>query len=342
MAILAAAGDIGGQRALVPALKELLAAGGRVVAFDHRDLAGALPEAPRWRSGPLPEVKCMVFSTSVADAAPLQLARRCRAEGIRVECVLDNWANYRRRLELDGGPLLVPDAYHVMDALARDEAIREGLPPQVLVVSGHPGLAELSVPSAPERERLRRRLKESLGIPPECGLIVFVSEPAERDQAPGYTEKQVLALLCNELRAAGGKWGVCVLAHPREVLAEVERAWREGAAGIPGGVLRADEAAPSQAVAAADGVAGMTSILLYESWLLGQPTLSLQPGLSRADLRVYRSRAGVHCAENATEMPRIREWLAQAAHDQRSPRPELAAHHGAARRLAEAWMPYSM
>lgn len=341
MAILAAAGDIGGLRALVPALERLSAAGGKVLLWDHRDLPAALPSLPRVKKIPR-EARCTVFSTSVADTAPLELARRSRAAGLRVECVLDNWMNYRRRLELDGAELFVPDAYHVMDEFARSRAIGEGVPAEVLSVSGHPGLGDLEPLSAETRLSLRRRIADLLHFPANAGLIVFVSEPAGSEQGAGYTEEQSLGELCAAVRASGGEWAVCVLAHPRQDRALVQVAWARRSLGLPGGVLATGEITSREAVAASDAVAGMTSILLYESWLLGQPTLSLQPGLTRPDLRIYRDRPGVHCIEGPEEMTKVAAWLEEAKRGGTTARVELAAHRGAAGRLADAWRPYSL
>jgi hypothetical protein len=341
MAILAAAGDVGGLRALVPALERLGADGGKVYLWDHRDLPAALPALPKVKKIPA-DVRCTVFSTSAADTVPLQLARRARAAGLRVECVLDSWMNYRRRLEMDGGPLFVPDAYHVMDDLARSRAIAEGLPPDVVSVSGHPALADLGAPDAEQRSMLRRRIAERVGFEPDRNLLVWVSEPAGREQAAGYTEEQALGELCSAVRAHGGPFAICVLAHPREDRALVQVAWARRSLGLPGGVLPPGEITSREAVGAAHAVAGMTSILLYESWLLGRPTLSLQPGLARPDLRVYRDRPGVLCVETPEEMAAIAGWLEAAREDRGAPRPELDAHRGAAARLAGAWRPYSL
>lgn len=346
MAILAAAGDPGGLNALVPALKKFLSAGGRLLAWKHRDLPAALPGVPLWEGGDLPAVERMVFATSVADAAPLRLARRCRAAGIRVECVLDNWMNYRRRLEIDGEGLFVPDSYYVMDDLAREEAIKEGLPARVLVVSGHPALSDLRLAEAGEREGTRAAIRMAMGIPEDHRILVFVSEPVEQDQGAdvsfpgyrGYTEKQVLAELCSRLRSADGKWGLCVLAHPREDLAALARTWKANSASLAGGVYRAGTPTARQIVAAADGVAGMASILLYEAWLMGRPTLSLQPGLIRPDLRIFRARAGVHCVQDAAQLGKVKDWLDEARREKGAPRAEISSHQGSADFLARAWL----
>jgi hypothetical protein len=342
MALLAAAGDPGGLRALLPALQAYAAAGGRVMVWKHRDLPAALPGALLWEGGELPKVDRMVFATSVADAAPLALARRCRAAGIRVECVLDNWMNYRRRLEVDGGALFVPDVYYVMDEAARAGALREGLPVEVLVVSGHPALGELQPPVAPQREKLRREL----GAAANDWLVVFVSEPAEKDQGAdasspdyrGYTEKQALAALCDGLRAAGGAWAVGLLPHPREDVGGLDRTWRVNAASLRGRVLPAGVMPSRELIAAADGVAGMTSILLYEAWLMGRPTLSLQPGLIRDDLRIFRDRPGVVCIEARRDAGLFEGWVEQVRAGGGAPRPEIALHRGAAERLARSWL----
>jgi hypothetical protein len=220
--------------------------------------------------------------------------------------------------------------------------LREGLPAEVLVVSGHPALGELKSPVAPQREQLRREL----GAAANDRLVVFVSEPAEKDQGAdasspdfrGYTESQAVASLCEGLRAAGGSWAVGLLPHPREDVANLERIWRANGAGLGGRVLAAGFMAASDLLAAANGVAGMTSILLYEAWLMGLPTLSLQPGLIRDDLRIFRDRPGMVCIESRRDPGLFNGWVEQMRAGGGAPRPEIEQHRGAAGRLARSWL----
>ena len=178
-----AGGEIGGARALLPVLE---AAAVRGIPFSVVPF-GVLGEEAE-RRGWLRERSCrepqevwgggdgvagLVFSTpSREDPVSLCWARSARRGGVPVLFLLDNWMNYRRRLEMDGLPALIPDRYAVMDALAREEAVADGIPPEVIRVTGQPALALLA------RERARGG-----GEVPR--LVVFLSEPVSQDQGEG-------------------------------------------------------------------------------------------------------------------------------------------------------------
>lgn len=84
---------------------------------------------------------------------------------------------------------------------------------------------------------------------------------------------------------------------------------------------------------AADRVAGMASILLYEAWLVGKPVISLQPGLVRADLAAAVRRPGIAMVtESGQAEAAIAAWLAEEPGDMR---PDCRRHREAPARLAD-------
>jgi hypothetical protein len=64
----------------------------------------------------------------------------------------------------------------------------------------------------------------------------------------------------------------------------------------------------------ADGVIGMTSILLYEAWLLGLPAISLQPGLRGMGASHFLRRDGCSCVTKTEEVQSaLNEWMNSVA-----------------------------
>lgn len=350
--ILLAAGDPGGASAILPAGRALAERGAPLLILDHGylgrnappDLCRVAPPAEgevladwleRWG------ISLVCFGTSLADHLPLALARAGRAQGLPVVCVLDNWMNYRARLAMDGGPELIPDCYAVMDDKARSEAMAEQVPEACLRVTGHPGLANLAEEIAAADPAWRREMRDRIGLGRNGrALVAFINEPAARDQGVsaqspawrGYTEREVLPLLCRELQSEAGRLDLVVVPHPRDDVAELETLW-QGCRGRLQGGLAPGGLSGRQLVLAADRVAGMASILLYESWLQGKPTLSLQPGLVRRDLGSVATRSGIVFIDQAeTASEGIGRWLRT---EPQGLRPDLDRHRQAPTVLAD-------
>lgn len=347
--ILFAAGDPGGANAVLPAARVLAGRGVPVAVLDHGHLGRNAPDGlrrlpPPAKDGDLDRwmedqgIGAFCFGTSLTDHLPLSLARSARRAGRTVVCVLDNWMNYRARLSMDGGAELIPDGYAVMDDKARDEALAEQVPEPCLVVTGHPGLAGLADEiAAADSASLRQSLGYGLN---GRTLLAFIGEPVAHDQGDGphsaswrgYTEHEVLPLLCRELQGAADGLDLVIVPHPRDDLAELEALW-QGARGRLGGGLAPAGLTGRQIILAADRVVGMASILLYESWLQGKPTLSLQPGLVRPDLKSVATRPGMVFIERARDAAEgIGRWLTQEAV---APRPDLYRHRQAPTVLAD-------
>lgn len=342
--ILVIAGDIGGARAIAPAVAELERRGVPFAVVEHRFLKDET--APSWPRVELPpgtielsehlgrHYAACLFGTSVADVLPLQVARKAQSAGVPVIAVLDNWMSYRTRLETDGMPMLEPDAYAVMDELARAEAIADGVPARCLVVVGHPGLASL----AAEFDDFRRQ--SGAGAAGTRWLVVFISEPAEIDQGAdasrpefrGYTEKTVLTLLSTCLQPYHDRVEVGLVAHPRENARDLADHWDRCRGKLDGGLLPVRRG--RDAVFRADAVCGMTSLLLLEALLLGKRVLSLQPGLRLRQLEFLQKkglRLFVTSADAAATA--VHELMSSTTSVPR--RQELELHEHAARNLAD-------
>lgn len=261
-----------------------------------------------------------------------------QAQGKRTISVLDNWVNYRSRLATDGLPFFVPDVYAVMDDKAKAEAIQEGVPAECMMVTGHPNLASLAQDIARATPQWRYEFRQSLGLGLNGrGLVVFINEPVITDQGcgpenplwRGYTEETALALLA--LNVADAEVDVALVPHPRDDVAKLSALWDRVRGQCRGKVCAGP--AGRDMVLAADWVAGMASILLYESWLAGRPTLSLQPGLVRDDLLSIASRPQIVLVRHAEQgTGQVADWLRQ---NPRQVHHDVALHAGAAGRIAQ-------
>jgi len=138
----------------------------------------------------------------------------------------------------------------------------------------------------------------------QARALLFVSQPlaelyggeAAARQAVGYCEADVWADLVATIPTLTRPTQVWIRPHPRECLS----AWRSRLA--PYAWARLAEGGDGRDwVLAADGVLGMSSMLLQEACLLGKSVMSYQPGLTGPDVlpanqlgwsTVLSSRAG--------------------------------------------------
>ncbi|QXT39385.1 hypothetical protein [Gymnodinialimonas ceratoperidinii] len=335
MRICFAAGDVGGARAILPVARLAAARGLRVVGLDHGVFRREGDDAWHWLSPAQTQhaaFDVLVYATSVADPLAFQTALGARQRGIPVVHVLDNWSQYAERLQgMDRNGIartLIPDAYCVMDQLARDAAKAAGVPGAILRISGHPALASL----AEERRRFR---------PPVQGLdhLLFVSEPVKADSGArsspsgrGYDEAEVSNLVAAALAAVpvAGPMPVHVAPHPRECREAVADRWHRLARthGLNVKIVAPDGV--RDALHHARAVLGMSSLLLYEAWLLGKPTLSLQPNLRLRELRQLREREGLGlCTDPTKASTSVKALLATGAQSGAG-RQDMALHAGAA------------
>ena len=275
-------------------------------------------------------INLVCFGTGVHDEFPLEVAHHAKLLGIPTISILDNWMNYRQRLICDRYGLVLPTIYVVMDEYARSSAIKDDIPESVIRVTGHPGLKDF--------EQLAKNFslyeKDKISLDSKKKHILFVSEPAEDDHGHsknnplyrGYTESTVLEKLSLALQIYSNDIQLDLLSHPRENRNKLSTLWDRVKGRLEGTVLEAPDS--RDALFRSDAVVGMTSILLYESWLLGKPTLSLQPGLIRYELDIFSDRDGCEsiisedCHQN-----KLDAWVNKVLFmDEPVPRNELSIH----------------
>ncbi|MCK5613075.1 hypothetical protein KAR91_64980, partial [Candidatus Pacearchaeota archaeon] len=319
--MLAIAEGPGGARAIIPVLEYLSIKSVPFMIVDDGFLAEESPKDWNRVSSILEgensieelfeskKVKVFLFATSALGSFTLQIARIAKKYSIICVHLLDSWMNYKKRLMLDS-EMILPDHYLVMDDLAYEGALTDGLSATLLEIVGQPALASLNTEYRETKLEKRTDGKK---------LLVFISEPAEADQGAGvespqyrgYTEKTVLKEFCKRLTPFSDQYFIGIAPHPREDCKELFECWQKYCGTLEGGLL---ENGGREAVFLADGVAGMASILLYEAWLINKPVISLQPGLCNNDLDFIRKRQGKLCVADHNELEsKMKEWLGQVA-----------------------------
>jgi len=353
--ILAISGDPGGARTLQPVLHCLAKKGIPFVIVRHRFLDAEAPgEWPRvtppdsntsdymaW----FKETDCtaVVFTSSIEDKLPLSIARTAKLAGVPVAHILDHWSYYIERLETDNAPILIPDIYMVMDDIAYSEAKNQGIPKEILKITGHPSLSGL----INERDEFLTFLATDhlsrLGFSLGKKLIVFISEPIERyastcyePNSKGYNEKTVLYKLCDGLQKYSSDIQIGLVPHPREDEHGLLNVWNHCKGSLDGHLLQLPKG--RQALFLADGVLGMNSILMYEAWLLGKPLLSVQPWNSRDNIINILKKEGIFYILNEEDgQGTIFKFLEEVSgkHEKIINRSELDFHNGAPERVVE-------
>jgi hypothetical protein len=348
--ILFASGDVGGSRALLPIAEVCKEKAYPFAVLDHGSITEELPthwKRVYWMKGNdstaikrcLREhgVDVLVFASSLKDNVALCFARQAQELEIPVVHVLDNWSNYRLRMEIDGYQALIPDVYTVMDELAYEDAIRDGVKPSILAKVGQPALANLRYEYAEWNKASRIDKCLDLRLNPAKTLIAFVSEPVELDQGGssvsplyrGYTEQIVLRMFCEGLQSIASEIEIGIIAHPREDPTRLASCWHRHKGELTGRVLKVERG--REGIFLANAVAGMASILLYDAWLIGKPVASLQPGLLTDSLRMLSNREDVCFVDSYEHFHSLlMQWL-QAIHYRNifNPRSEIEMHEQA-------------
>lgn len=230
-----------------PTLGVWQAAGHEVIAVDKADeLPWENIDAVATGSG---------FSDFERDVWPLAAARQLPSLA-----VIDAWTSLVRRFETPNGPVQ-PSAVAVLDAAVRDELAAHDWWMAEMYIVGQPHLQAQTTAL-----RLRRSQSPTRHDRPN---IVFFSEPVREDYGTtrGFDQFEVFETLVRHLPQ---ELEIGIKPHPREDAA----AW----ARLSGDRFRLIDATAADLLVEADGVLGMTTMVLVEAHLLGLPVLSLQPG----------------------------------------------------------------
>ncbi len=248
----------------------------------------------KWRSKPN-----LVFTSATSlpslDMTEKYLWRWAKARHIPSAAVLDQWQNYALRFsgETAGEKLqCLPDRILVMDQVAFDDAVAEGLPHDRLRVAGQPALDDVSSAADPN---VRWRVRREIGVSQDTLLIVFIAESLKADfgDSLGYDEHTTLKFFMDVLSAYCGSrranaLHLLIKLHPQNRLDQFVAELAD--APFPVTVI-AQQCQPIEVLQAADLVVGMSSILLVHAILMDKATVSLQLG-SKKPSQLIATRVG--------------------------------------------------
>jgi len=317
--VLICGGDVGGMKALTRPFS-LIDKTKHVDVVDHRDIKNYI-ETYEYNYISIDQARTNLenntydiyyFSTSVSDSTALELAEISKSNGVDVYCILDNWMNYKSRLVNKDNKFIAPNKYFIMDELAKDEAVLDGICPSTLTITGQPSLDILVKQngySDIDKREIKKKVCDHLNLSFEKELVLFISEPCALDQGRslsenpnfrGYTEEDSIREILNALNESSNEYNFIIVPHPRQVDGELDLIWDKYKGNTEGGLFRGID--PHDLVASSDIVTGMASILLYIAWLLGKKTCSVQPNLINDGLRNLEKRDGIRFLTNQSTM----------------------------------------
>ena len=294
--ILICGGDVGGSRALM-ALIELLEKNNlNYLIVNHgylgenisKKLSKNLLEKNNFKLEELfckKKISIYIFSTSVKDTVALKIARFSKKNNILTFCLLDSAIRIRDRMELDSLSTFHPDFIFLQDEESISSAEAEGFGKETLIVTGQPALNHLYKSNenwSSSNHFAMMKMNEWID---NRKIILFISEPVKSDQGStknspqfrGYDEENVISIICNSLQNYHKKIQIGVLPHPRDNINKLKNLFKKYSFKLHYNFFNCDSG--RDAILFSDGIIGMASILIYESWLIGKPTISLQPNI---------------------------------------------------------------
>jgi len=222
-----------------------------------------------------------------------------RLKGIRSVSVLDMWGEYIERFSgINNTQRLkfLPNKIAIMDEVAQKAMVREGIPKELLVVTGNPYFDR----HKEIRKRFRipedkERIHKDLGIPKGNYVILFVSQPIKANHPPnefGYNEETVLRELLEASKNIKDKlppFTILVKGHPDKEKENLEPIISEYKDDLS--IILNKDYDIKLVILASDVLVTMTSTAAVEAAYLSStiPIISLQPGLKGEDKLITNS-----------------------------------------------------
>ncbi len=230
----------------------------------------------------------VICGTTRYESIDRVLTVEARKRGVWSVGVLDEWSNYRRRFENERGELIyLPDKLAIMDDLARQEALAEGLPESLLAITGHPALTRMAGDIS--RSGIEYAVPSCIARYPGHIVITFLSEElwanftgaGSMGEPLGFDERVVLRDIIDEAGRLDQPVLIVNKLHPSSDREEtVEQFGAVVVATVKTASLHLLLRHSAMAI-------GMISVALIEAAMIGTPIASYQPnarvqGLSTA------------------------------------------------------------
>lgn len=206
-------------------------------------------------------ISLLVTGTSWGDTTEIEMIALCKRANIKTISILDYWSNYAERFKSRDGIYIYPDHYLVMDEIAQEEAIRDGVPKEILKVIGHPGLDKYVLYKKQTIKQKEKKIN-----------ILFLSQPLSElyGDSLGYTEKGVLKDIIRFSKE--NNYNLKVKFHPKDE-EKIKNEYSEFA--IQGDLINI--------MPQYDFIVGMNTMGLLHAALMDICAISYQPNLNKSD-----------------------------------------------------------
>uniref|UniRef100_A0A4Y8Q4J8 Uncharacterized protein n=2 Tax=Paenibacillus athensensis TaxID=1967502 RepID=A0A4Y8Q4J8_9BACL len=237
------------------------------------------------------ESSLIVTGTSWNSDFEIQCLNYCNQHGVPTATILDYWTNYKLRCTDTGGSEVFPQYYIVMDELASQEAISDGVPGNIIRILGHPGLDRFVKAKPVNRQRRGSESKKAL----------FLSQPLSQlyGTSLGYNEESVIPDLLKLFQLYLG-WDLFIKFHPKDK-PQLRSDYRRYA--VNGDL--------TEWLSEVDLVIGMNSIGLLHAYLLNKPVISYQPNLQKEDFCITNKLKLTRSINSYNELAASFETLAK-------------------------------
>lgn len=238
----------------------------------------------------------IITGTSASDFTEKYLWQAAERLNTPSFAIIDQWINYGIRFSRyttseiakymdDRKHPYLPSKILVMDDYAKQEAIKDGLDPSKILVSGQPYFETLLKEKEKVSSERLKELKRELKIGREDLIITFASEPVSKDYKNdywGFNEKTIFKELFEGVKEVSKrsekKISMIIKVHPREdedsfegIASDMEKLT----------IIIDRDSKPMDLILISDVVAGMSSMFLIEAAILGKPVLSILMGMNK-------------------------------------------------------------
>ncbi len=209
----------------------------------------------------------------------LKFIQWTKKEGIHSISFIDHWVNYRLRF-LQNNELVVPDEIWVLDKTAKEEAIKEGLPADVLKINTNPYHEYLKLFWHSGYEK-KLYLDQQGFVTKDHKVILFAPDPISlrnKKDENNFDEGVALQILIDALKKIKTKEKILLVVkpHPLQPKNLLEKIINENrSAGIT--IAVAKNLNPLELINASDVVIGFYSNFLVEAMVLNKPVVRYLP-----------------------------------------------------------------
>jgi hypothetical protein len=266
----------------------------------------------------------VVTGTSANDFTEKYIWECCNELNITSFAILDQWMNYGIRFSKYGMRDFdkynedkchdyLPSNILVMDDVAKNEMIKEGIEPSRIIISGQPYFDYLRDIGKKEVKSLHCCLNKKYDF-----VLSFFSEPISVDckkrevfdMPLGYTEKTIFDELLFAVNSAGKESKkrilIVVKLHPREKFSDywfnvvnVENSCVD--------IVMSYSKNSWDVCFGSDLVCGMSSMALIEAFFIGKPILSIQIGLKIHTPFIFEQQGHLNSIRNRNTLVKVLE-----------------------------------